>query len=62
MPNPNGPQKPNSVFPEDQRLEPGESCWPPYGAIVGPLDLFQVIGLGLIAYSVTMMRRSAALP
>jgi prolipoprotein diacylglyceryltransferase len=40
-------------------------CWEffkPYGAIVGPLNLFQVICLGLIAYSVTMMRRSAAAP
>jgi len=38
-------------------------CWEffkPYGAIVGPLNLFQVVCLGLIAYSVTMMRRSAA--
>ena len=36
-------------------------CWEffkPHGAIVGPLNLFQVICLGLIAYSVAMMRRS----
>ena len=40
-------------------------CWEffkPYGAIVGPLNLFQVICLGLIAYAVAMMRRSAAVP